>query len=374
MLRILGSIISLVGSGQRSIVPATNGSQRVGGCNPVLTCSPTVTCSRKTESKVTVICSSKSKLKVAKKFKRKSSIPIQICFSKNDIIQIHQYIEMSQDLNPSTCWSLVIFMYWECENNTFNATPTEWLQQHTLLFAISSTYRTFLLWRLHLAPPSYPGQSTTWLWLDRPSRKCTKLHTVATNNNSDPRSCSFYFCLFAPHRGVVQRWALDWTWIGLDPDWVNEKEMRHHCCENATFFKFFGPHLDLDFTVKKYFGLWLDMDWVLKKSGLDLDRKIWQSAHLWCSGAGTRGIGVPTPFSCFASKWVWNCFKMARRLDVFPRLFCQHYIPGATFTGFFTLILFVVIRIFSITLNKRLQHLQQDWTRLFEMTDLERHK
>jgi len=160
-------------------------------------------------------------------------------------------------------------MYWECENNTFNATPTEWLQQHTLLFAISSTYRTFLLWRLHLAPPSYPGQSTTWLWLDRPSRKCTKLHTVATNNNSDPRSCSFYFCLFAPHRGVVQRWALDWTWIGLDPDWVNEKEMRHHCCENATFFKFFGPHLDLDFTVKNILDcgwtwteFWKNLDWI----------------------------------------------------------------------------------------------------------------
>jgi len=39
----------------RSIVPATNGSQRVGGCNPVLTCSATVTCSHKTEPKVTVV-------------------------------------------------------------------------------------------------------------------------------------------------------------------------------------------------------------------------------------------------------------------------------------------------------------------------------
>jgi len=83
MLRIVGSTFSLVGSGRHSIAPATNGSQRVGGCNPVLTCGPTVTCSPKTEAKV------------AKKFKRKSSIPNQFCLNKNDNFQINQYIEMS---------------------------------------------------------------------------------------------------------------------------------------------------------------------------------------------------------------------------------------------------------------------------------------
>ena len=36
---------------------------------------------------------------------------------------------MSQDLNLSACSSLVIFMYWACENHTSNATPTEKLQQ-----------------------------------------------------------------------------------------------------------------------------------------------------------------------------------------------------------------------------------------------------
>jgi len=35
MLRIVGSTLSLVGSGRHSIVPVTNGSQRVGGRNPV---------------------------------------------------------------------------------------------------------------------------------------------------------------------------------------------------------------------------------------------------------------------------------------------------------------------------------------------------
>jgi len=39
---------------------------------------------------------------------------------------------MSQDLSPSTCSPLVIFMYWACENHTFNAPPTEGLQQHPL--------------------------------------------------------------------------------------------------------------------------------------------------------------------------------------------------------------------------------------------------
>ena len=36
-----------------------------------------------------------------------------------------------------------------------------------------------------------------------------------------------------------------------------------------------------------------------------------------CSGAGTRGNGVPTPFSCFALKWIWSCFKMASFLGAF---------------------------------------------------------
>jgi len=48
---------------------------------------------------------SQTETKVAKRFNRKSSIPIQTCLRKNDNIQIHQYVEMSQDLNPtpSTC-------------------------------------------------------------------------------------------------------------------------------------------------------------------------------------------------------------------------------------------------------------------------------
>ena len=135
MLRILCSTLSLVGWRWRSIVPATNSSQCVCGCNPGLTCSPTVTCSPKTEPKVTVICGPKTEPKVAKKFKRKSAIPFKICLSKDDNIQIHQYIAMSQDLNPSSRWSLVIF--------TFNATPIERLQQYPLVIAMNRTHWQF---------------------------------------------------------------------------------------------------------------------------------------------------------------------------------------------------------------------------------------
>jgi len=54
-----------------------------------------------------------------------------------------------------------------------------------------------LFWRLHLAPPSHPGQSTTLLWEERPSSKWAQLHTVAPSNNKGSTSCSHYFCLFA---------------------------------------------------------------------------------------------------------------------------------------------------------------------------------
>ena len=98
--------------------------------------------------------------KVVKKFKRKSQIPIRL--SKTDDIQIRQYTEMSQDLNPNprTCSSLVIFMYWACERQV----------------------SIFLVWRSK-----------------RLSGKCPKLHTLAASNNRDHPTRSLYCCLFASH-------------------------------------------------------------------------------------------------------------------------------------------------------------------------------
>jgi len=45
---------------------------------------------------------------------------------------------------------------------------------------------------------------------------------------------------------------------GPDLDWVNEKEIRHFCCEKDAFFKFFGPYFELDFTFETFFELCLD--------------------------------------------------------------------------------------------------------------------
>jgi len=50
--------------------------------------------------------------------------------------------------------------------------------------------------------------------------------------------------------------------------------MRHFCCEKAAFFKYFGLHLDLDFTFAKYFWTLVGLGLSFKKSGLDLDHKI----------------------------------------------------------------------------------------------------
>jgi len=109
-----------------------------------------------------VTCSSKTEPKVAKKFKGKSSIPAEICLSKNDDIQIHQYIGMSQDLNPnlSACSSLVIFMYWACK-------------RHLSIFLV--------------------------LRSESSSGKCAKFHTVVASKNNDHPSRSLYYCLFAAH-------------------------------------------------------------------------------------------------------------------------------------------------------------------------------
>jgi len=54
----------------------------------------------------------------------------------------------------------------------FNATPTQNMQQHTLVFAMNRTYCRLFLWKLYLAPLSHPSQSTNLLWLERPSSKC----------------------------------------------------------------------------------------------------------------------------------------------------------------------------------------------------------
>jgi len=102
-------------------------------------------------------------------------------------------------------------------NHTFNATPTERLQQLPILFEMNCTNRTFFLWRFHLAPPTHSGHCITLLRLESLSRKCAKFHTVAASKNRDHTSCSLYFCLFAPPIWVLlfthirSWWIAHWT-------------------------------------------------------------------------------------------------------------------------------------------------------------------
>jgi len=51
------------------------------------------------------------------------------------------------------------------------------------------------------------------------------------------------------------------------------------------------------------------------------------TVYYWqqCSGAGTRGNGIPTPFSRFVLKQVWSCFKLASFLGAFPHLYIPDY-------------------------------------------------
>ena len=49
-------------------------------------------------------------------------------------------------------------------------------------------------------------------------------------------------------------------WIRTGFGLINGNEMRHFCCEQVTLFKFFGLHLDLDFTFANVFGLCSDFD------------------------------------------------------------------------------------------------------------------
>ena len=110
----------------------------------------------------TVSCCPKTDRKVAKNFKRKSSIRIQIWLSKNDNIQVHQYIGMSQDLNPnpSTYSSLTISMFWACE------------RQRSIFLVLQ--------------------------W-ESSNGKSTKLHIVAASDSRNDQTRSLYYCLFAPH-------------------------------------------------------------------------------------------------------------------------------------------------------------------------------
>jgi len=76
--------------------------------------------------------------------------------------------------------------------------------------------------------------------------------------------------------------------------------MSHFCCENTAFFKILGHDLDLMFE-KMFEDGWIGLRF--NKPGLDLVRKICQSAHLWCVVSLFQGL----PGCAF-----WACDAMLR--------------------------------------------------------------
>jgi len=166
---------------------------------------------------------------------------------------------MLQDLNPTTCSFLVIFMwaYWVCktQGSIFLALQLQSLSgkcaklqtvaernvreyltrslyyclflphiivccsshtSHSWWIAVSMQLQlrdcniipSVLQWTAPIAfsfcegciwhHPSHPGHNTSLLRLENPSEKGAKFHTVAASNR-DHTSCSLYFCSFAPH-------------------------------------------------------------------------------------------------------------------------------------------------------------------------------
>ena len=81
-----------------------------------------------------------------------------------------------------------------------------------------------------------------------------------------------------------------------------------------------------------FFGLWVNATENLhcQLAGLLHLHTIFLWYTQGCSGAGTRGNGVPTPFSRFCFKMCLKLFQIGNFMGAFPHLFCEHYIPDYT--------------------------------------------
>ena len=149
MLRIIGSTVPFIGSGRRSILPATNGSQCHGGCHPLLTCGPSVTCSPKTEPKLW------KSLKENHQFQSKS---------------VQAKMITSKSINISKCRKIQI-------------------QGHAHLRPLSCV--THAKDKEVYFVCCHQKKSLNGKW--------AKLHTVAASNNRHYPTRSRYYCLFTSH-------------------------------------------------------------------------------------------------------------------------------------------------------------------------------
>jgi len=88
------------------------------------------------------------------------------------------------------------------ESHSHRNTTRE-LQQHPLLFTTNRTDSTFFVWRLNLARPPNPGDSTILLRSQIPSGIFAKLRTVAASNNRDHARNLSYYCVLAAYIMVL---------------------------------------------------------------------------------------------------------------------------------------------------------------------------
>ena len=157
------------------------------------------------------------------------------------------------------------------------------------------------------------------------SDKCAKLHSVAASNSRDFLTRSLYYCLFAPHLGLFvccsSRTSRSW-WIALST------QCRLRICNNIlSCLQWTAP---------------LCCDWKAQAASAQ-NFTLWQQAKIEITG---RAHSISACLRRATYKWV---------------LFFRH-IP------------FVVIRTFNTMLTKSLQHLQQVWATLVDMTKSERDK
>jgi len=90
---------------------------------------------------------------------------------------------------------------------------------------------------------------------------------------------------------------------------INKKRKRVITSTSTTNYSWSTPvRWKLGWTGRKLVGAMLGF---YRKFRIVYMSNNFYNYHQGCSGAGTRGNGIPTPFSRFALKWVWSCFKMA---------------------------------------------------------------
>jgi len=94
-------------------------------------------------------------------------IPSSICAKLCTVAASNNRVHMPWSLcyclfAPHICMVLFFMHIPFVVNHTINATPPERLQQHPLLFTTNRTDRTFFVWKLTLARPSWNYVKNTW--------------------------------------------------------------------------------------------------------------------------------------------------------------------------------------------------------------------